>query len=74
MNIKSPFTVDLKPGGYPDKTTIKEQGCSGARTRGDGVPHFFRQEGRVPHSPTFWIEIRAKVSPLLQLVTYWNIV
>jgi len=33
-------------------------------------PHFFRQGGRVPHSPTFWTEIRAKVSPLLQLVTY----
>jgi len=31
-------------------------------------PHFFRQGGRVPH-PTFWTEIRAKVSPLLQLVT-----
>jgi len=71
MNIKSPFTVDLKPGGYPDKTTIKEQGCSGAETRGGTAsPTFFRQEGRVPHSPTFWIEIRAKVSPLLQLVTY----
>jgi len=26
------------------------QGCSGG-TRGDGVPHFFRQRGRVPHSP-----------------------
>ena len=27
--------------------------------------------GRVPHSPSlFWTEIRAKVSPLLQLVTY----
>ena len=28
---------------------------------GDGVP-----------APLFWTEIRAKVSPLLQLVTYWN--
>ena len=37
-----------------------------------GVPHFYRQGGRrrVPHSPTFWTEIRAKISPLLQLVTY----
>ena len=30
-----------------------DQGCSGAGTRGNGVPHFFRQGGRVPHSPTF---------------------
>jgi len=38
---------------------------------GDGVPTFFRQgEGRVPPPPTFWTEIRAKVSPLLQLVAY----
>jgi len=27
--------------------------CSGAGTRGDGVPHFFLQGRRVPHSPTF---------------------
>jgi len=33
-----------------------EQRCSGAGTRGDGVP------------PLFWTEIRAKVSPLLQTV------
>ena len=38
---------------------------------GTASPHFFRQGGRVPHSPHFfWTEIRAKVSPLLQLVTY----
>ena len=43
-----------------------------AWTRGDGVPPtFFSTGGRVPHSPPlFWAEIRAKVSPLLQLVTY----
>jgi len=41
------------------------------RGRGDGVPHCFRQGltgGTRP--PLFWTEIRAKVSPLLQLVTY----
>ena len=43
---------------------------SGVGTRGDGVPPLFDREGRVPHSPTFWTEIRAKVSLLLQLVTY----
>jgi len=37
---------------------------------GRGVMGQGRQGGRVPHSPTFWIEIRAKVSPSLQLVTY----
>jgi len=34
---------------------------------GTAPPHFFRQGGRVP---IYWTEIRAKVSPLLQLVTY----
>jgi len=34
-------------------------------------PPLLSTGGRVPHShPTFWTEIRAKVSPLLQLV-YW---
>ena len=47
------------------------QGCSGAGTRGTASPHFFRQGGRVPPlPPLFWTEIRAKVSPLLQLVAY----
>jgi len=30
-----------------------QQGCSGAGTRGTASPQFFRQGGRVPHSPTF---------------------
>jgi len=48
------------------------QGCNGA---GDGVPAFFSTGGtRLPLSPLFWSDIRAKVSPLLQLVTYWNAV
>ena len=33
-------------------STVHE-GCSGVGTRGDGVPTFFRQGGRVPHSPRF---------------------
>jgi len=53
-----------------DPTGRRKQGCSGAGTRGDGVPHFFRQRARVLLPPLFWTEIRAKVSPLLQLVTY----
>jgi len=42
----------------------------GVVRRGDGVPHYFRQGARVPHSPIFWTEIGAKVSPLFQLVSY----
>ena len=30
------------------------QECSGAGTQEDGVPHYFRQEGRVPHSSHFF--------------------
>jgi len=49
------------------------QGCSGARTRGGTTsPHFFLQGGASPTPYIFWTEIRAKVSPLLQLVTCWN--
>ena len=45
------------------------QGCSGAATRGDGVPPtFFRQGGYVPQF--FGLKfVRTKVSPLLQLVS-----
>jgi len=47
------------------------QGCSGAGTRGDNVPPTFFDRGNgSPTPPLFWTEIRAKVSPLLQLVTY----
>jgi len=47
------------------------QGCSEAGMRGDGVPALFSTGGtRPPLPPLFWTEIRAKVSPLLQLVTY----
>jgi len=47
-----------------------QQGCSGAGTRGDGVPHFFDGDASPTLLPLFWTEIRAKVSSLLQLVTY----
>jgi len=46
------------------------QGVVGRGRRRDGVPPLFSTGGCVPHSPLFWTEIRAKVSPLLQLVTY----
>jgi len=50
------------------------QGCSGAGTRGDGVPPLFSTGGRVPHSSHFfWTEIRAQVSPLLKMVTYLSL-
>jgi len=48
-----------------------QQGCSGA---GDAVgqrhPHFSTGGTRPPLLPLFWTEIGAKVSSLLQLVTY----
>jgi len=50
------------------------QRCSGAGMREDAVPHFFRQGDASPTPPLFWTEIRAKVSPLLQLDTYSNAV
>jgi len=50
-------------------------GCSGARTRGGRRPPLFFDRGDASPTPSlFWTEIRAKVSPLLQLVTYWNVV
>ena len=42
------------------------------RRRGGGrrPPTFFDRGDASPTPPTFWTEIRAKVSPVLQLVTY----
>jgi len=48
-------------------------GCSGAGTRGRRPPLFDRGDAS-PTLPLFRTEIRAKVSSLLQLVTYWNTV
>jgi len=45
----------------PLRSIAWEQGCSGARTRGDGVPHFFRQGGRVPHPPLFGLKFVQKL-------------
>jgi len=47
------LTDTVVSGPHPAPQLCYDQGCSGAGTRGDGVPHFFRQGGRVPHSPTF---------------------
>jgi len=46
-------------------------GVAGRGRGGTAFPHFFFDQGtRPPLPPLFWTEIRAKVSPLLQLVTY----
>ena len=58
--------VTLKPH---DQNMNRKMSQAGVGVVGDGVPHFFRR-GRPPLSPLFWTEIRAKVSPLLQLVSY----
>ena len=48
-----------------------DQGCSGVGTRGNGAhPLFSTGRMRPPLPPLFWTEICAKVSPLLQRVTY----
>jgi len=61
---------------FRDLEVLSVPASSGVVGRGRGgtaSPHFFRQGGRVPHSPhVFWTEIRAKLSPLLQPVTYRN--
>ena len=49
------------------------QGCSGAGTRGDGVPHFFSTGGtRPPLPPLFWTEIRANVKLHGSPLKSWN--
>jgi len=49
-------------------TSLRIRGVVGRRRGGTAFPHFFRQGGRV--HPLFFTEIHAKVSPMLQLVTY----
>jgi len=71
--VRSPGkSPEVRSRAFRLHRVCKSQGCSGAGMRGaDGVPPLFLSGGRVPHpSPLFWTEIRAKVSPLLQLVTY----
>ena len=50
------------------RTTTR--GVVGRRRGGTASPTLFDRETRPPLPPIFWTEIRAKVSPLLQLVTY----
>ena len=46
------------------------RGVVGRGRGGLRPPTFFDRGTRPPLPPLFWIEIRAKVSPLLQLATY----
>jgi len=68
--------VTLKPNDQNMNRKMSQAGVGvvGGNAGGDGVPHFFSTGGRPPLSPLFWTEIRAKVSPLLQLVSYWDAV
>ena len=52
-----------------DLPTKRSRGVVGRGRLGGQRPPFFRQ-GDVSPLPLFWTEIRAKVSPQLQLVTY----
>ena len=42
----------------------KYHGCSAARTRGDGVPHFFRHGDASP-TPLFWTEMHSVITLML---------
>jgi len=54
-----------------DAGVDKIQGCSGGGDAEGGVPTFFDRGDASPATPPlFGTEFRAKVSPLLQLVTY----
>ena len=51
--VNSP--ISFKRPAVSDQTERCPQGCSGAGTRRDGVPHFFSTGGgRVPHYPHFF--------------------
>ena len=52
-----------------DLPTKRSRGVVGRGRGGTASPHF-SDRGDVSPLPLFWTEIRAKVSPLLQLVTY----
>jgi len=63
--------ASLRP---PSHWRIPCRGVVGRRRGGTASPTFLTGGTRSPLPPLFWTEIRAKVSPLLQLVTYWNAV
>ena len=50
--------------------SLTTRGVVGQGRGGTASTHFFQQGDASPTPPLFWTEIRAKVSPLLQLVTY----
>jgi len=62
--------MGLCNGTVSVRLSVRLRGVVGRGRGGRRPPPAFSTGGRVPHSPTFWTEIRAKVSPLLQLVTY----
>ena len=66
----SPPVLATSGGRTAKLTGWFDKRCSGAGTRGTASPTFFDRGTRPPPPPLFWNEIRAKVSPLLQLVTF----
>jgi len=62
--------IDRQQRGRAAGLLLSALRVRGVVGRGDGAPHFFRQGDASPTPPVFWTEIPAKVSPLLQLVTY----
>jgi len=61
----------FSPGHPVEKVRRPEsRGVVGRGRGGTAYPTFVDRGDASPTPPTFWAEIRAKVSPLLQLVTY----
>ena len=69
IRIKLNHLVAENVGMITDLPTKRSRGVV-ARGRGGQRPPHFSDRGDVSPLPLFWTEIRAKVSPLLQLVTY----
>ena len=61
--------VQFTPSARHDKTVLS-RGVVGQGRGGRRPPTFFDMGDASPTPAHFWIDIRVKVSPLLQLVTY----
>ena len=68
---RSPDHASIQNSAINSKALVRcRQACSGAGTRGAASPHFFDRGNASSTPPLFWTKIRAKGSPLLQLVSY----
>jgi len=68
------FIIFLDNAYRQENKIGRNRGVVGRWRGGTASPTFFDREDASPLPHFFWTEIRAEVSPLLQLVTYWNAV